>query len=82
MTILLGFGTSPALRYGARAREEIMTSAGAWLEFVLKRILVAVLFCAQMNELSMLAIAILPFLMERIAFPKERENDRPEGRQK
>lgn len=59
-----------------------MTSTGAWLELVLKRILVAVLFCAQMNELSMLAIALLPFLMERIAFPKQREDDRPEGGRK
>lgn len=56
-----------------------MTSAGVWLELVLKRVLVAVLFCAQMNELSMFAIAVLPFLMEQIAFPKQRENDRPEG---
>jgi hypothetical protein len=59
-----------------------MTSAGVWLELVLKRVLVAVLFCAQMNELSMLAIAVLPFLMERIALPKQREDDRPEGRHK
>jgi hypothetical protein len=43
-------------------------SIGARQEVFLERIVVTLLFCAQINELSMLAVAIL-LLMEMIAAP-------------
>ena len=46
-----------------------MNSTGAWQEVLLERIFVALLFCTQISELSMLAVAILPFLMEMIPVP-------------
>jgi len=48
-----------------------MTSTCAWQEVFLERIVVTLLFCMQISELSMLAVAIL-LLMEMIGAPASR----------
>lgn len=59
-----------------------MAWIGAWQELLLERIFAAVLFCARINDLSMLALAILPFVMEMIALRAKRRVGQLEARQK
>lgn len=55
-----------------------MTLTCVWQQLGCERLFVAVLLCAQTGDLSMFAVAVLPFLIEKIALSTRRAGRRLE----